>query len=262
MAIRKITPVSRLSSNITSPTPRKVPWARFAMVRPPVPVASSRSSVWTAAPGSGVSGAISVGGLEEVELVDGEQQQPGGEHERGGERRHVPGGEQVDQRHHHDRGDGGAEDDVDGQQDVEFEEEGQGDPDQDAVEPEQAGPDQRPVGAQEIGGQGAGGQAEQARPAELERVDEDADEEQQAGEGVVLEHDLADTAQEGVHHPDCRVALGHRGPAFCRAPWRARDLPWCSALLPSPSSEVDQHQGGRTPGVVFRASGAPPAARR
>ena len=74
MAIRKITPVSRLSSNITSPTPRRCPWTRFTMVRPPVPVASSRSSVWTAAPGSGVSGAISAVGLEEVELVDGEQQ--------------------------------------------------------------------------------------------------------------------------------------------------------------------------------------------
>ncbi|HXQ57928.1 MAG TPA: hypothetical protein VOA19_19330 [Actinomycetes bacterium] len=79
-----------------------------------------------------------------AELVDGEQQQPGGEHEGGGQRRHVPGGEQVDQRHHHDRGDGGPEDEVDGHQEVEVEEEGQGDPDQDAVEAEQGVADQRP----------------------------------------------------------------------------------------------------------------------
>jgi hypothetical protein len=59
MATRKITPVSRLSWNITSPTPRKKPWARLATVRPPAPVASSRSSVWTAASGSGTSGASS-----------------------------------------------------------------------------------------------------------------------------------------------------------------------------------------------------------
>jgi hypothetical protein len=105
----------------------------------------------------GASGAISSLGAEELELVDGEQQQPGGEHERGGQRRHVPGAEQVDQRHHHDRGDRRAQDDVDGQHQVELEEEGQPDPDQDAVEAEQAVADQRAVGAEQVGGWGAGG---------------------------------------------------------------------------------------------------------
>jgi hypothetical protein len=127
------------------------------------------------------------------------------------------------------------------------------------LNPNRPGPDQRPVDTQQVSGQGAGGQAEQARSAKLERVHQDADEKQQAGEGVVLKHDLADTAQEGVHHPDCRVALGHRGPAFCRAPWRA---PICHGVPLSSrvrASEVAQHQGGQTPGVVFRASGVPPA---
>src|SRR5215207_442212 len=148
-----------------------------------------------------------------------------------------------------------AEDDVDGQQDVEFEEEGQGDPDQNAVEAEQTGPEQGAVGAQQVGGQGAGGQAEQGGPAELERVDEDADEKQQAGEGVVLEHHLADTAQERVDHRHCWIALGHSGPAVCRAPWRARDCHDASLSSRVRANDVDRHGAARRPGVASRASG-------
>ena len=73
MAIRKISLVSRLSSNITSPTPRNRPWPRFTMVRPPVPVATSQLGL-DGGLGFGREWGDQRGRLEEVELVDGEQQ--------------------------------------------------------------------------------------------------------------------------------------------------------------------------------------------
>src|SRR5512132_2482168 len=115
MATRKITPVSRLSWNITSPTPRKKPWARFANGQAPGAGGELPQLRLDRCLRVGREGGDQLAWADELELVDGEQQQPGGEHERGGQRRHVPGGEQVAQGHHHDRGDRRAQDDVDGE---------------------------------------------------------------------------------------------------------------------------------------------------
>jgi hypothetical protein len=59
IATRKITPVQRLSWNITSPMPLKSACTRFPALRPAAAVASSRSSVWMLACGSSGSGTIS-----------------------------------------------------------------------------------------------------------------------------------------------------------------------------------------------------------
>jgi hypothetical protein len=155
------------------------------------------------------------------ELVDGKQQEPGCQHEGGRQRGHVPRAQEVGQRHHDDGGDGPAKHDVDGQQRIEIEEEGQADTDQDAVEPEQAVADQRTVGAQQVSRKGAGRQTEQSGTAELGRVDEDTDKEEQPGEGIVLEHHLPGAAQQGIDAPDRWVGLRQPGPGVCCAPRRA-----------------------------------------
>ena len=53
---------------------------------------------------------------------------------------------------------------------------------------------------------------EQRRQAGFIGVQEDADEEQQTGHGIVLKHHLPDAAQQGVDHSDCRVHVRHVSP--------------------------------------------------
>jgi len=79
-------------------------------------------------------------------------------------------------------------------------------------EPEQAVADERSIGTQEIGDEGDDGQPEQRRQAGFIGVQEDADEEQHTGHGIVLKHHLPDAAQQGVDHSDCRVHVRHVSP--------------------------------------------------
>jgi hypothetical protein len=68
------------------------------------------------------------------------------------------------------------------------------------------------VSTQEIGGEGGDGQPEQRRQAVFVGVDENADQEQQSGNGVVLKHHLPDAAQQAVDHPDRPVHVRRVSP--------------------------------------------------
>jgi hypothetical protein len=84
--------------------------------------------------------------MQLAEMVDGEEQEPGRQDERGGQRCHVPADEQSREPHHHDRRDDCTHDDVDRDMPLPLEKDGQSDTGQDAVEPEQAVADERSVG--------------------------------------------------------------------------------------------------------------------
>jgi hypothetical protein len=73
-----------------------------------------------------------------AERVDGEQQQPSRQDERGGQRCDVPADEQFREPHHRDRRDDRTQDDVDRDIRVPLEKDGQRDAGQDSVEPAQA----------------------------------------------------------------------------------------------------------------------------
>src|SRR5262249_50524508 len=108
----------------------------------------------------------------------------------------IPDDEKLCEPYHHDRRDDRTENDVDRDMPVPLEKDGKGDAGQDPIEPEEAVADERSVSTQERGGKGGDDQPEQRRQAVFIGVDENADQEQQSGNRIVLKHHLSDAAQQ------------------------------------------------------------------